>query len=303
MKRVLGVVEGKSGGPLIILLGGLHGNEVAGIKAINKVLQVIHQNQVPINGTLVGLAGNLQALASNRRFIGYDLNRCWTEDFINRVYHQQHTQAEDIELKDLHQIIMEFKNHEYQKRLLIDLHSTSSEQGNFVVVPGSEAMNPVVQSLQQPVVIDLDQYLSGTLLKYLYGQGFFSLAFEGGLIGSPEAIELNVSGIWRMLEASGAIGSAHINGSMKSGKKVRSFSRLPNFVKVRYHHKISELDKFVMHPGFANFQRIKAGQLVASDRNGPVYAPVSGLMFLPLYQSSGDDGFFIVEEVSIMEAY
>lgn len=302
MKRVLGVVEGKPGGPLNILVGGLHGNEVAGIKAINEVFHAIRLHRVPINGTLIGLAGNLQAIAKNRRFIDYDLNRCWTDDFIHKVYKKRHTLAEDIELKTLHQTILEYKDHDYPEKILIDLHTTSSEKGNFIVVPGNEATNKIVQSLKQPVVIDLDRHLSGTLLQYLQGHGFFSLVFEGGLIGSSEAIDLHVAGIWEILMASGAIQPDVDNSFLNMGRKLKEYSsQLPDFVKVRYHHKITALDKFVMQPGFVNFQPVKQGQIVAFDRYGAIPAPISGLMFLPLYQPSGDDGFFIVEEVSILE--
>ena len=302
MKRVLGVVEGKRGGPLNILLGGLHGNEVAGIKAINEVFHTIRKYKIPINGTLIGLAGNLQAIAKNKRFLDYDLNRCWTDEFVSDVYHKQHTLAEDIELKTLHQTILKYQNLKFSSSILIDLHTTSSEKGNFIVVPRSEAANPMIQSLQQPVVVDLDQHLSGTLLVYLQKYGFLALAFEGGLIGSAEAINLHVAGIWEILKASKGIDPTSSNDFLSSSKKLQEYSKsLPDFVKVKYHHQISAPDQFVMDPGFENFQPVTRGQTVANDINGPIKAPVSGLMFLPLYQSAGDDGFFIVEEISILE--
>jgi len=303
MKRVLGVIKGKGEGPLNILLGGLHGNEVAGIKAINQVFHTIRKNHIPVNGTLVGLAGNLQAIAKNQRFLDYDLNRCWTDEFVNHVNHKQHTLAEDIELKMLHQTILKYNSDKFTSKILIDLHTTSAENGNFIVVPRTEAANPMVQSLQQPVVVDLDKHLSGTLLKYLQRYGFLALAFEGGLIGSVEAINLHVAGIWEILQASGGIDPASSNGFISSSKKLQAYSKsLPGFVKVKYHHRISDKDQFIMEPGFENFQPITRGQVVAHDTIGPIKAPVSGLMFLPLYQSAGDDGFFIVEEITRMEA-
>lgn len=56
-----------------------------------------------------------------------------------------------------------------------------------------------------------------------------------------------------------------------------------------------------MNPGYENFQPLKKGEIIAHDRNGAIVVPMDGLMFLPLYQHSGDDGFFIVEEISVME--
>ena len=40
------------------------------------------------------------------------------------------------------------------------------------------------------------------------------------------------------------------------------------------------------------------GQALAVDREGPVTAPQSGLLLMPLYQRQGDDGFFIVRKVA-----
>ena len=161
----------------------------------------------------------------------------------------------------------------------------------------------MVQSLQQPIVIDLDQHLSGTLLKYLEKFGFLAMAFEGGLIGSSHAIDLHVAGIWEILIASGAIDRNSEKDFLRSGKKLEEYSKaLPDLVKVKYHHQISPSDQFVMEPGFANFEPVSRGQIVARDINGVITAPVSGLMFLPLYQSSGDDGFFIVEEIKALKA-
>jgi hypothetical protein len=36
---------------------------------------------------------------------------------------------------------------------------------------------------------------------------------------------------------------------------------------------------------------------LAIDASGHVLSPESGLIFMPLYQSEGEDGFFIVEQV------
>jgi hypothetical protein len=37
--------------------------------------------------------------------------------------------------------------------------------------------------------------------------------------------------------------------------------------------------------------------LLARDRHGDIRAPEAGLMLMPLYQSQGTDGFFLVREV------
>jgi hypothetical protein len=66
---------------------------------------------------------------------------------------------------------------------------------------------------------------------------------------------------------------------------------------VLHRHGIEPGDRFAMAAGFRNFQRVYAGEVVGHDRSGPIRAPVPGRLFLPLYQTQGDDGFFITREV------
>ena len=53
-----------------------------------------------------------------------------------------------------------------------------------------------------------------------------------------------------------------------------------------------------MEPGFANFQPIERGQVLARDSQGAIEAPMKGWLLLPLYQGQGEDGFFIGRDVS-----
>ena len=82
-------------------------------------------------------------------------------------------------------------------------------------------------------------------------------------------------------------------------KKLKKISEnLPKVVKAFHRHWVDEDDKFKMRPGYKNFQTLKKGEELADDKYGPIYAPKDGMIFMPLYQDSGNDGFFIVEEVS-----
>ncbi|MEZ6093860.1 MAG: hypothetical protein R3C03_06430 [Pirellulaceae bacterium] len=48
-------------------------------------------------------------------------------------------------------------------------------------------------------------------------------------------------------------------------------------------------------PGFA---AVQSGQVLAFNGNEEIRAPLSGLIFMPLYQPMGNDGFFIVRPVA-----
>ncbi len=305
MDRILDEIVGEEDGPLVILIAGIHGNEVVGILAAEDIFRKIRQSNIRLRGRLIAIAGNLQAIQTNKRYIHYDLNRAWREEHIHDIKRQEEINfAEDRELKELMAILDELISQDHHKeKILVDLHATSSEKGNFIIVPESESDHPVVKALHLPVVIDLEQFLEGTLLNYYQHRNVISFAFEGGLIGSREAVELHESGIWEILDASQMI-SHHdhheIDHYEKKLKKISSL--LPGKVKALHRHWVEKDDEFVMKPGFTNFDLITKGQLVARDKNGPIYAPADGLIFMPLYQEDGNDGYFIVEEITNKEA-
>ena len=149
------------------------------------------------------------------------------------------------------------------------------------------------------MVIDLDKYLEGTLLQYFHKKGYTSFAFEGGMIGSDNAIDLHTSGIWEVLDAAGSIDQHDHHDVDHYENKLRSFAaKLPKTVKAFYRHWVDEEDQFEMRPGYFNFKPVKKGERLARDRHGPIVAPRDGLIFMPLYQKAGNDGFFLVDEIN-----
>ncbi len=300
MDRVLGVVEGNEKGPLVICVCALHGNEQIGIRAFERVCDAINRDKIPFKGTFVGLLGNREAVKLNKRFIDADLNRIWEEAYIEYLSDKPKSTYthEDRELLELKEAIEQFDGDEYDTKILADLHATSSENGNFIVVPPGISDHPVIKALHLPVVVDLIQYLNGTLLSYVGSRGFISFAFEGGLIGSEQALNLHVSGLWEILDAAGCIThNDHMNEDHYANQLMDISRELPSKVKALYRHWVDPSDQFRMKPGFINFQRIEEGQLLATDKSGEILAPCDGMIFMPLYQESGNDGFFIVEEV------
>ena len=299
-ERIIGEIDGEMPGPLVICIASMHGNEPQGYHAFQEIKSAIQSNEIKVKGKIIGILGNREALKVNKRFIDYDLNRCWTDDFIESIYSKNKVeQSEDKNVKEIKSVIDAFENqNKFTQKIIIDLHTTSSDNGNFIVVPEDEGDHPVIKALHLPVVIDMDKYLEGTLLAYFHKKGFVSFAFEGGTIGTLEAKELHKSGIWEVLDAAGSITNSDHSDLDHYKNKLRKYAQgLPSVVKAFHRHWVEPEDEFVMNPGYANFQKIVKGERLASDRNGGIYAPEAGLIFMPLYQQKGNDGFFIVNEV------
>ncbi len=299
MDRLIAGIEGSKDGPLVVLVGGIHGNEKSGVRAVESVVNTILLDNIPLRGRIIGIRGNLQALNEGKRYLHYDLNRCWKNGSVDRILQDgKRTEAEDREVRQLVEFFRALPAGRHEPKILVDLHSTSSEQGDFIVIPEDESQNPVVNALKLPIVIDLNRHLDGTLLQYMHQRGFVSFAFEGGAVGTDEAHALHVSGIWELLHASGMISEETRRVYSHYDEYITEHHlNLPRRVSVIYHHKIQPRSSFRMKPGYHNFAPVKKGELLASDRSGEIRSGHDGMIFMPLYQPEGDDGFFIVKEV------
>ena len=71
---------------------------------------------------------------------------------------------------------------------------------------------------------------------------------------------------------------------------------LPEIVEVIFKFHIEANHKWQMKPGFKNFQKIKKGQILAKNKWGTIESPKDGYILMPLYQTQGEDGFFVVED-------
>ena len=83
INRVLFEIKGSLNGPTIVFFGGIHGNEPAGIFALEEVLSKLDKRNV--NGNIYAISGNLKALKEGKRYINKDLNRMWTQEGLNSL--------------------------------------------------------------------------------------------------------------------------------------------------------------------------------------------------------------------------
>jgi succinylglutamate desuccinylase len=76
----------------------------------------------------------------------------------------------------------------------------------------------------------------------------------------------------------------------------KSFAELPKVTRLVHAHHIKPGDMFNMRPGYANFQKVNAGEHLADDIRGAILATQTSRILMPLYQAQGSDGFFLIKE-------
>ncbi len=301
-QRIIGRYGNGTEGPTIIAIGGMHGNEPTGVKALQNVLQVLEENKIPLRGEFIALCGNLEALQRKQRFIDNDLNRLWTSQIISWI--REHPEALDecaehkdqLEILEIVESILEEKEGPF---LFLDLHTTSADGPPFSIIEDSLYSRSLASRYKVPVILGILEQLEGTFLNYVNEMGYTGIGFEGGQHDLQNSVENHVAILWiTMLYAGGLPLHANYPFLKVAEKRMKALGqRLPSFLEIRYRHEINNGDEFFMKPGYLNFQSVMRNELLANDRNGPIRAIQQGRVLLPLYQGAGDDGFFLAREV------
>jgi succinylglutamate desuccinylase len=302
--------RGRPQGPLLIAIGQMHGNEPAGTEAIRWAAHRLEEQlraspDNGLHGTFAGLIGNFAAARAGLRFVHQDLNRLWRPELVE--------QLEKTPLEKLHEDERELVETLGMVRtlrslcppdcpmVLLDLHTTTAHGGSFAFASEAAGAAGLADRLQVPVIHGMLAFLEGTALSYFSSERFppqtVALAFEAGQHLDPRSVVRAGAAIWDTLR-----GLSMLTGPAESGPEAPPTDRfsgppgLPKHLRLVYRHPVGEADRFVMRPGYQNFQPVEKGELLAHDRNGPVRCPDDGYLLMPLYQKQGSDGFFVLKE-------
>lgn len=299
IQRIIGHIKGTEPGPTLIFLAGVHGNEPSGVFALQEVLDRIKEDKIPIKGNTFAIGGNLDALKKGVRYNHVDLNRQWTSKTIQTIKEDsQETLNQDlVELKEIYSTLKYILDNYEAPYYFFDLHTTSSQTVPFLTVNDSLLNRRYTTQYPTPIILGIEEYLDGPLLSWVNELGYVAFGFEGGQHDDIKSIENHVAFTYLSLVFTGAADPSDVNYL----KYHHILSRNAEYSKTIYeiHHRQEVLcrEDFKMVPGFDNFQPIKKGEHLAFCRETPLYASRNGLIFMPLYQGKGEDGFFIIRPV------
>ena len=298
-RRVLGQVRGESPGPTMMAMAAVHGNELAGIRAAERLLDRVEPSR--LRGRVIFLAGNLAAIKEHTRFIAADLNRIWTSTNVSRVLARGGSRdpvIEDKEQLELIETIGELLDGAPEPIYFLDMHTSSAPGPPFVTVGDTLRNRRFALRFSLPIILGLEEQIDGSLLEYLNNCGFITVGVEAGQHDRGESVDRLESILWQALIGAGMLDAADVPERTCHQQRLASaVSGIPRVIEVRHRHAIAPEDHFRMERGFENFMKVEKGRLLGHDAHGLILAPARGLILLPLYQGKGDDGFFIAREV------
>lgn len=298
-ERVLARFTGATQGPVLTCIGSMHGNEPAGVLAALRIADRLEAEAIEIRGMFVALLGNRRAVAARRRYVDHDLNRIWLPERMAAVRGAQRpAEAEEAE-ELLHAIETEVANRRADEVFVLDLHTTSGASPAFAVVDDTLPNREFALHYPVPIVLGLEEQLSGTLLSFLNERDWVTMGFESGQHDDTASVDRAEAAIWIAMAAAGLLSLQHPNVVASRTLLEDATRNLPNVVELRYRHAITPADQFRMMPGFVSFDAVEKGDLLGHDRDGEVRATEDCRVLMPLYQAQGDDGFFLIRSVSM----
>lgn len=302
-KRIIGHIQGEVKGPTLLIFGGIHGNEQSGVTALEHIFCELKEKPLPCNGAVYGIRGNLPALFQGKRFLEKDLNRLWTKNKIEKIRDKSdcYRSLEETELVILYDLISKILKNEQGPFYFIDLHTTSSKTLPFITINDALINRRFSKLFPVPIILGIEEYLDGPLLSFVNSKGYVSIGFESGQHTEETAIKNSIAFIWLAMAFSGFLcWSKELNLKKQYTKLQNSAEGNTSFYEIIYRHPIDDIGEFKMMEGFKSFDEIDEGTPLALEDDAFVHAEKDTIIFMPLYQEQGEEGFFLIRKIPFL---
>lgn len=255
-------------GPTAGIVGGVHGNELAGIEAVLTLRTMLKKGDLTVQkGRLFLALGNPRAIAAGTRYSETDLNRCFTSAALSSTGGSyEHGRARELAhaLEDV--------------TLGIDIHGTNTPTEPFLVIQRAKRSdNDATTQFLSPEIILRDPYMifagePATLDEYFARNGGFGICYETGAAGDRAVVNRVVAELVDVLTAGGWFrGTA------------RPPSSLPKKEYLLRESIVLGKDGFRFTPGVGekNFQVLRAGDLIGHHGTTPLHATADSVLLFP----------------------
>jgi succinylglutamate desuccinylase len=257
-------------GPSLAIFAGVHGNELAGVYA----LQALLPDLKPTRGTLYLAFANPDAIQANVRMQNKNLNRCFTSDNNGNL-------PEDIRARDLMKVLD-------KSDALLDLHMFYDNDGEPFVICEDNATDIANKFDVDIISTNWAKAEPGASDGYMFGKGKIGLCVECGPISkAKEYTDFATEIIYQFLQYFDM-----------SPKKVTYSNKSKRIVKAdKSVHKSSI--KFKLKSGYKNFEKLTAGETVANDGSRTFVAGSNECIIFPHYGARvGEEAYIIGKEAS-----
>ncbi len=117
-------ITSEAAGPRVVMFSGVHGDEISGIHAVEKLFfDFFSGARTLLKGTLTLSRSNARAIAAERRYVTYNLNRMYKDEYGPEIDRTEYEYKRAQELKSI------LRECDY----FLDLHSAPIAQEPFLI--------------------------------------------------------------------------------------------------------------------------------------------------------------------------
>lgn len=276
MKKVDGVytLVGSKPGKTLTIIGGVHGDEICGIKALEEIISSISID----SGRVHFVYGNLRAIKLNKRQVEMNLNRAFRlEGMLLKKERQSYERQRALE-------IMSFLD---ESDALLDVHSSNTPASVPFIICEPHSFEVASHLPFNIRSYGWDVVHPGGTDYYMNRKGKIAICVECGHHLDPRAPQLAKDSIMIFLHIMGVI-----NGSVPSREIINQriiYAREIYFSKVN----------FTPFREFAEFELLSEGELIGVDGNSYILSPKNSCIIFPRKRDNpGEEAFVLGEEVS-----
>ena len=241
---------GKNPGKNIIILAGVHGNESFGVRMLERVIPKLDI----ISGKVTFIFANLEAIKQDKRFVEYNLNRCFLKE-------QPEEMAISLEGKTAKEIMSYLE----EADIMLDLHASNNPDSVPFIICMPQSIDFVRILPFEIVSYNWDEFEPGSTDYYMNLQNKVGICVECGYVKDSSNEIFGENALRNFLVKAGAI-----KGDIVDTKE-QSYYKIIDLYK-------NEKGKFRTSRGFADWEKLEDTTLIGLDGDEEVFAEKDELM-------------------------
>lgn len=271
-----GVTKIESGiySPTIAVFAGVHGDEKAGVMALQEALPVL-ENEL-VKGTFYGVFANPPAIEQNVRAVNKNLNRCFVEGVNGPTY-------EDKRAKRLMSLLDKCD-------ALLDLHAFKDETAPPFIICEEDSLDIAQQLKPEIISTNWSEAEPGATDVYMFENGKPAICLECGPIAqSKKYKDLALQSIYSFLSYFGLIEKPQAKQDISVPKRI---------IRAEY-SVVNESEDCLIDDELESFQKLKEGQLIGAQASKVYRANEGEVIIFPRPDAAtGEEVFIIGKEIS-----
>lgn len=268
--------KGKLPGKNIVVMVGVHGNESFGVDAIRELIPKLKLNK----GKVTFIIANPEAVKQNKRFIEYNLNRCFLKNQPQNIFNS-------YEGKIARDIMPIFEEADW----LLDIHGSNSFNSIPFVICREQSFD-LASNLQLSIIsYNWDKFQPGSSDYYMNLQNKIGICVECGCIKDKKS---------RNVAKEVTLDFLILAGAIKGEVSKLNDKRFIKIVKL-YRNRFGEFRKI---RDFADFERLAKKELIGKDGDKEIYGKREDiLLFVRDREKIGEECFLVAKETLLNSKY